>query len=280
LTVKFQKSNFEKNIRLKKYFHFRGKKIYYSDQGRGPAVLLIHGYLETGEVWDSFAEKLARHYRVLTIDLPGHGRSDIFAKTHTTEFMAETAEGLLKTVDVGKAFITGHSMGGYVTLAFLGMYPQKLTGYCLFHSHPFADTPEVAERRKNDIRMVEAGQKFILYPESVRKMYAASNPEKFKEAFEKSKKIASGISDEGITAVLRGLMIRPSRVHLMEEGKVPCLWILGEKDNYIQCEQMKSRVNLPANAEVVILKDSGHMGFIEEEEKSLQILQNFISKIL
>lgn len=279
MTGKFQKSNFEKNIKLKKYFHFRGKKIFYTDQGRGPAVLLIHGYLETGEIWDSFAGKLARNYRVLTIDLPGHGQSDIFAKTHTMEFLAETADGLLNTVAVGKAFIAGHSMGGYVTLAFLGMYPQKLTGYCLFHSHPFADTPEVSERRKNDIKMTEAGQKFMFYPESVRKMYAASNPEKFKEAFEKSMRIASGISDEGITAVLRGMMIRPSRVHLMEEGKVPCLWILGEKDNYINCRQMKSRVKLPANAEQIILNESGHMGFIEEEEKSLQVLQDFLRKI-
>ncbi len=264
---------------MKKYLHFRGKKIYYTDHGTGPVILLIHGYLETGEIWDSFADKLAGSYRVLTIDLPGHGQSDIFNHVHTMEFMATVAEHLLKSIGAEKAFVTGHSMGGYVTLAFLEMFPQRLSGYCLFHSHPFADTTEVLKRRQNDIRMVEAGQKFMLYPESVKKMYADSNLEKFHNAFERSKRIASEIRPEGITAVLRGMMARPSRVHIMEEGKVPCLWILGALDNYIQCDSMKTRVKLPPNAELVILENSGHMGFIEEEDKAVTTLNNFLKKI-
>jgi len=265
--------------KLKHYFHFRGKKIYYADKGVGQVIVLIHGYLETSEIWESFANSLAGSYRVLSLDLPGHGSSDIYNHTHTMEFMAEVTEGLLNATGTDKAFIIGHSMGGYVTLAFLEKSPHKLLGYCLFHSHPFADTPEVLKRRENDIQMIEAGKKFMIYPEAIRRMYADVNLEKFHDAIERSKRIASGIRDEGITAVLRGMMARPSRVHLMEEGKVPCLWILGEKDNYINCQQMKSRVRLPANAELVILNNSGHMGFIEEEEKSRQIVLNFLSKI-
>ncbi|MGQ9621614.1 MAG: alpha/beta fold hydrolase [Bacteroidales bacterium] len=264
---------------LKKYFHFSGKKVFYTDQGNGTPIMLIHGYLETSEIWESFAAKLAGTYRVLAIDLPGHGQSDIYNSTHSMEFMASVAEGLMNNTGVDRAFVVGHSMGGYVTLAFLEMVPHKLSGYCLFHSHPFADSTEVLKRRENEINMVEAGKKFMLYPDTVRRMYADSNFEKHHKEFERSKRIASEISSEGITAVLRGMMTRPSRVHVMEEGKVPCLWILGEKDNYIQCEQMKSRVKLPPNAELVILNDSGHIGFIEEEEKSLIVLNNFLSKI-
>ena len=268
------------SVRLKHYFHFRGKKIYYADKGRGQVIVLIHGYLETSEIWGSFAEALAGSYRVLTPDLPGHGNSDIFNHTHTMEFMADVTEALLSATGTERAFVAGHSMGGYVTLAFLEKFPHKLLGYCLFHSHPFADTPEVLKRRENDIRMVEAGKKFMLYPDAVRRMYADINLEKFHDAYERSKRIASGIRDEGITAVLRGMMTRPSRVHLMEEGKVPCLWILGAKDNYMQCESMKKRVKLPQNAELVILENSGHMGFIEEEERSLEVLRKFLDRII
>lgn len=264
---------------LKKYFHFQGKKIYYNDLGNGPAIVLIHGFLETSEIWNNFAAHLSEGYRVLAPDLPGHGQSDIFNHTHSMEFMATVIEGLLNAVGTERAFITGHSMGGYVTLAFLEKFPRKLSGYSLFHSHPFADTPEVLQRRKNDIATVTAGKKYMLYPDSVRRMYADVNIDKFHRAFERSKKIASGISAEGITAVLRGMMERPSRVHLMEEGKVPCLWILGAMDNYIPCETMKTRVKLPPDARLVILENSGHMGFIEEEEKAVNIILKFLKGI-
>lgn len=270
----------ENIVKLKNYFHFAGKKIFYTDQGRGPVIVLIHGYLETSEVWEDFAGSLADSFRVLAIDLPGHGNSDIFNHTHTMEFMADVTEALLNVTGTDRAFVTGHSMGGYVTLAFLEKYPHKLTGYCLFHSHPFADTPEVLKRRENDIKMVEGGKKFMLYPDAVKRMYADMNLEKFHDAFEKSKRIASGIRDEGITAVLRGMMARPSRVHLMEAGKVPCLWILGAKDNYIQCESMKTRIKLPPNAELVILENSGHMGFIEEKGRALEVIKRFINNII
>ena len=72
--------------------------------------------------------------------------------------------------------------------------------------------------------------------------------------------------DEGIIAVLNGMMARPSRLSVMEEGKVPCLWILGAMDNYIPCDTIQKRVKLPSNARVVVLEKSGHMGFIEEED--------------
>ncbi|HRT90783.1 MAG TPA: alpha/beta hydrolase [Bacteroidales bacterium] len=264
---------------MKKYFHHLGKKIYYSEYGSGPAIVLIHGYLETSDIWESFAVRLADGYKVLAIDLPGHGGSDVYSGTHTMEFMAEVTERLLFATGTEKAFLTGHSMGGYVTLAFLEKFPHKLTGYCLFHSHPFADTREVKERRKNDITLVESGRKFMLVAESVRKMYANDNLEKFKTALEKSKSIAGSIRPEGITAVLKGMMERPSRLHLMENESIPFLWILGAKDNYIDSGSMKNRVKMPAGSELHILENSGHMGFIEEEEKSAAIIHSFVKGI-
>ena len=80
--------------------------------------------------------------------------------------------------------------------------------------------------------------------------------------------IASGISGEGLIAVLNGMMARPSRLAVMEEGRVPCLWILGGMDNYIPYEAIQKRVMMPENSSVVVLRGSGHMGFVEEEELS------------
>jgi len=192
--------------------------------------------------------------------------------------MAEMIKELLESLEIGKAFLTGHSLGGYIALAFAEHFPDKLSGYCLFHSHPLADSPEAMEKREREINLVMAGKKDLMYPDNVAKMFAAQNLKKFNASLERSKQIACSIQGEGIIAVLKGMMARPSRLAVMEKGKVPCLWILGTMDNYIDCKQAQTKVKLPQNAELEILKNSGHLGFIEEEEKSLEILAEFVGK--
>ncbi len=259
---------------------YKGGRISYSDSGRGYPVILLHGYLESSETWNGFEEKLAGSFRVISIDLPGHGLSSIFSHTHTMEFMATVVKDLLESLNIKKTFLIGHSLGGYVALAFLELYPVYLSGYCLFHSQPLADTQEAVEKRKREILIVKAGKKELMYPENVTRMYSALNLEKFSEALRRSKDIAAQIPGDGIIAVLKGMMQRPSRLSYMEEGRVPCLWILGEADNYIPRHQIQAKVKLPENASVVVLKNSGHMGFIEEQEKSLQIVKAFIEKLV
>jgi pimeloyl-ACP methyl ester carboxylesterase len=268
--------NFVKTEGMKRYIHFDGKKINYSDEGAGHPVVLLHGYLETADIWDDFVSLISGSFRVISINLPGHGHSDIYRETHSMEFLAEAVNGLMGSLGIEKAFLAGHSLGGYVALAFVEKYPSKLSGYCLFHSHPFADSSEAVQKREREILIVKAGKKFLMYPENVKRMFADCNVEKFSDQLERSKKIASGIPAEGIIAVLRGMIARPSRLKLMEEGLVPCLWILGSMDNYIPCEAIKQKVKLPANARLLVLENSGHLGFIEEKERSAAALTDFI----
>jgi pimeloyl-ACP methyl ester carboxylesterase len=267
-----------KHISMGEFFKYKDGNIHYSDQGKGKPILLIHGYLETQEVWDSFARRLSVKYRVISVDLPGHGGSDLMTEIHTMESISDILKDLIAYLGIEKVFITGHSLGGYIALAFADLFPEMLSGYCLFHSHPFADTPEALEKREREIALVRAGKKDLMYPENVAKMYATINLDKFQTGLQRSKEIASSIHGEAIIAVLRGMMARPSRLAVMASGRVPCLWILGAMDNYINCETAQAKVRLPANAELVILKNSGHMGFIEEEEESLRILTGFVGK--
>lgn len=263
---------------MKKIYRYGKGVISYRDQGKGKVIVLVHGYLETSEIWAGFARKLAESFRVISVDLPGHGGSDIYSDVHTVEFMATVIRDLTEDTGTGKIFIAGHSMGGYVTLAFADLYPGKLTGYCLFHSHPFADTPEVVKRRKMEIRLIKAGKWNMFFSESIQKMFASKNLEKFEAELQHSKEISATIPGEAIISVLNGMMARPSRLPVMEKGRIPLLWILGELDNYINCRQMQGRVRLPGNAELCVLPDSGHMGFVEEEEHSLEILAEFVNK--
>jgi pimeloyl-ACP methyl ester carboxylesterase len=258
------------------YILYNDGKIYYSDIGEGDIIVLLHGYLETSDIWSGFAKKLASGYRVISIDLPGHGLSKVYGECHTMEFMAGAVKCLLDNLNIKKIFLAGHSLGGYVSLAFVDLYPEMLTGYCLFHSHPFEDSRDTLQKREREIKVVRSGKKYLLYPENILMMYASENIGKFREALQRSKDIASTIRDEGIIAILNGMMVRPSRLSVIEKGKVPCLWILGGKDNYISCKAVQEKVKLPANAKVVILEKSGHMGFVEEEDLSVKVLTDFI----
>ncbi|HKK40944.1 MAG TPA: alpha/beta fold hydrolase [Bacteroidales bacterium] len=253
-----------------------GKRISYTDSSTGYPVVLIHGYLETSESWDGFADKLAEGFRVIAIDLPGHGSSDLIGETQTMEDLATSVKSLLDNLGISDFFLIGHSLGGYITLAFVEMFKSVLSGYCLFHSHPFPDTDEAIEKRKKEVAMAQSGQKELFYRENVKMMFAGQDLKKCLSAVEKAVDIASGIDARGISAVLKGMMLRPSRLNVVEEGEVPFLWILGALDKYIDCNKVRAKIAMPVNASLVILEASGHMGFIEEQDKAVAIVSEFI----
>ncbi len=261
------------------YLVFNGRRINYSVTGTGVPVVLLHGYLESSAVWNGFMQKLSAEFRVIAIDLPGHGLSDTYGETHSMEFMAAVVKDVLDSLCINKVFMAGHSLGGYVTLACAELFPDSLSGYCLFHSQPFQDTPEAIEKRLREIALVRAGKKDLVYLANVKKMFAATNLELFSEPVRRSVEIASEIPAEGIIAVLNGMITRPSRLHIMEEGGLPCLWILGSMDNYIPLDDIRRKVKLSSGTKLVILNNSGHMGFIEEEDLSVSIISDFIQSI-
>jgi pimeloyl-ACP methyl ester carboxylesterase len=127
-------------------FSYKGGEIHYSVTGNGFPVVLLHGYLESSEVWDGFVKRLSSRFKVISIDLPGHGLSSVYGEIHTMEFLATAVKELTDSLNLKKIFLTGHSLGGYVTLAFLEFFPEYLSGYCLFHSQPFADSEEAIEK--------------------------------------------------------------------------------------------------------------------------------------
>ncbi len=259
---------------------YSGKKVYYEVQGEGLPVVLLHGYLESLRIWDGFAEELAERVKVITVDLPGHGRSEVLGDTHTMEELAGAVRKVMEVAVPGeKVLLTGHSLGGYVTLAFAEKYPELLAGFCLFHSHPLADTDEVRKNRQREIGLVEAGKKELIYQVNVPKAFAEKNVERFAKEVARAVEIAKNTPDAGIAAMLRGMMLRPDRRDLLENASLPVLWILGRGDRYILYEKITATVHPSGNVQVSVLEDSGHMGFIEEKDRSLEILNDFADRI-
>jgi pimeloyl-ACP methyl ester carboxylesterase len=258
---------------------FEGIAVKYSVEGKGMPVVLLHGYLLSGDAWRPLSDLLAATFRVISVDIPGHGGSGVAGDTHTMEFIAEAVRTVLNDACENKVLLAGHSLGGYAALAFAEKYPEMLTGYVLFHSHPYADTPESILKRKREIEVVMKGKKNIMYPANISMMFAERNLKAMPAALTKLRKLASGNPAEGIVALLNGMIARPQRTSVIEEGEVPLLWILGRGDRYFSPEAAMRGIKTPANAQVVILENSGHLGFIEETERSAELISEFARKL-
>ena len=137
--------------------------VHVCDSERGDrCVVLLHGYLESMLVWEDFIPLLYKSVRVVTLDLPGHGISEVKGPVHTMEWLADVTAGALQALGIGRCTLVGHSMGGYVALACCERHPELLDGIVLFSSTPDADSDEKRSGREREIALVEAGKKELL----------------------------------------------------------------------------------------------------------------------
>ena len=147
---------------MSSYLLVKNKKIFFTDYGEGKTIVLLHGYLESLEIWGVFSKELSKNFRVISIDIPGHGESEYFADKHTMEAISERVYLTLKKLHIKTCFMIGHSMGGYVTLMFHKLFPEMLSGFSLFHSHPFADSKESINKRLREIELIKNGKKDLI----------------------------------------------------------------------------------------------------------------------
>ncbi|MEZ5071198.1 MAG: alpha/beta fold hydrolase [Bacteroidales bacterium] len=144
---------------MKKVRRMRGVDVVYYDEGDGPCVVLLHGYLESAAIWGPFARTLTGRFRVLRMDLPGHGESGTWGSIHRMEDLATTVRDIVEEEGLRRILLVGHSMGGYVTMAFADLYPELLAGYVLLHSTPFADSEEKKQNRDREISLIQCGKR-------------------------------------------------------------------------------------------------------------------------
>ncbi len=255
------------------------KHISYLKKGNGKAIVLLHGYLESKEIWYEFAEALSDNYLVIVPDLPGHGKSALADNNLSVEKMAQSVYDVLEHEKIDKCFLVGHSMGGYVALAFLELFPDKLSALSLFHSSPYADTDEKRKNRDREINIIRQGKKQQVYTAHFPNTFAKENVVKFAKEIEKMNERAKNMSDEGIIAALEAMKKRPDRSVLLKNAKVPIQYIIGEQDNFIPMSIL-DKLQLPDNSELVVLEKSGHNGFIEEKENALKAIKGFAEKYL
>lgn len=264
---------------MRKTVMFKGVELSYTDNGSGSCICLLHGYLETAEIWEDFVNRLTDRFRVITMDLPGHGWSGTWGDEHSMVDLAASTKKILDAEGINKGIVVGHSMGGYVTMAFASLYPDRLNGYVLFHSTCFADTPEKKLNRDREISLVLCGRKRQIINVNIPKAFADDNVERLNEQIGRAQEIAYQNEDPGIVALLRGMKSREDRSATLSDSSLPLLLIGGMKDNYIPPEVFEKLAAMAPHASLVKLPGSGHMGFIEEAGTSARALLEFAEKV-
>ena len=183
--------------------------LHVCDSQKGDkCVVLLHGYLESMLVWEDFVPFLYKELRVVTLDLPGHGISVVTGEEHSMEFLADTVADALRALGIPRCTLVGHSMGGYVALAFCERHPDMLNGVVLLSSTPNADTPEKSENRRREIALVKAGKKDALARVAPEAGFAEDNRTRMKDYIEDLTEQVAVTEDEGIVALLNGMIAR------------------------------------------------------------------------
>lgn len=265
---------------MKKKILFRNKELIYNTSGKAEntAVVFLHGYLENSSIWTDFIKLLEQDYYIICPDIPGHGESEHFAECHDMDTLAEAIDLIVREEKLSKFHLTGHSMGGYLALAYLHAFEKKLYSCTLFHSTIYADTEEKKNNRDREIQLIREGKKELIINSNIPKAFADDNLNTFSKLIEQAKETGLSNQNQGIISLLEGMKSRPERSRVIKNSKVPILVIGGEKDNYIPIDVLKNMVNSGTNIELSVLKNSGHMGFMEEKQTSANILTNFFKR--
>lgn len=263
-----------------KFIMAGGTAVRVSDTVRGDhAVLLLHGYLESLDVWDDFTELLAPHVRVVALDLPGHGVSEIKGEEHTMEFLADTAYAAMNALGVGRAVVAGHSMGGYVALEMLRKYPEVMDGLVLLHSTPYADDEKKRDDRLREVNLILGGKKEFIARNFPHVGFAPQNRAAMADAIAGLSEQISMTEDAGIVAVLRGIRDRKDLSDVMREAKVPEMMVFGRYDHYVSPDVGAALAAAQPQAQTVWLENSGHMGFMEEPQATADALLGFVRRV-
>ena len=254
---------------------YKGISVYYSQKGKGKNVVLLHGFLESSTIWKDLASKISKSHRVVSIDLLGHGKTGCLGYIHTMEQMAEAVEGVLCHLKIKEATLIGHSMGGYVALAFAEIYPEKVNGLCLMNSTAMDDSPEKKENRDRAIEALKQNHKTFIRM-SIANLFRPKNRIIFSKEILNLKNEALQFPLQGIIAALEGMKIRKNRVELFRNATYKKLMIIGLNDPALQYSTLINQTK-DSDVDVVELPD-GHMSFIENKKEITYTIMHFIEK--
>lgn len=263
---------------MNKELLYQNKKIFYRTEGKGKPVIFIHGFGEDGEVWKHQIEFLKDRFQLIIPDLPGSGQSEMIDDM-SVEGMAEVIHLIIRNENLDRCIVIGHSMGGYIMLAFAEKYPEYLNAFGLFHSTAYPDNEEKKANRLKSIGFIKENGTFEFLKNSTPNLFSQKTKDENPELIGEFIKQLNDFSASALISYYEAMMHRPNRVSVLENSKIPVLFIIGEQDKAVPLQDSLEQCHLPEKSYIHILQHSAHMGMLEETDKSNRALEDFLTDI-
>jgi pimeloyl-ACP methyl ester carboxylesterase len=256
---------------------FQQHPIHYSVIGKGAAVMLIHGFAEDNSIWNDITAALSENYQLILPNIPGSGGSPAITKQQSVDEYAAAMLAIFQEEQFTNAVVIGHSMGGYIALAMAEKKPAVIKALGLFHSSAYADDAlKIATRHKAISFLQENGSQAFLKT-NLAGLFA--DPLQHKKSIEKLLQNAENCSRDTLIQYYEAMIKRPDRTDLLVTAKFPVLFVMGLEDKAVPFSHSLQQSHLPPIGHISILRESAHMGMIEEPAKCLLVLTDFLRAI-
>ncbi|MBX3101198.1 MAG: alpha/beta hydrolase [Bacteroidetes bacterium] len=255
-----------------KHLLIHGIDTRYRVQGSGPDLVLLHGFMESHEVFTHLLPPLAAHYRVTVADLPGHGGTGISPAYASLAAWGEWLHHLMETLGLEQPVVVGHSLGGYVALAYAHRHPQQLGGLGLWHSTAYADSDERRLSRDKGIAFVRQHGVSPFAEGLLPHLFPGNGQQHLPKVLP----IAIRTSPEGVTTALKAMKDRPNHSSLLRKITCPVLFLHGWQDGIIPAEDILEQARMPKRSLLAGMRQVAHMGMYEAPEDCQKALQAFM----
>lgn len=248
--------------------------FFYTDQGKGFPVILIHGFCETHEVWTRFAQQLSKDFRVISVDLPGFGKSKSLPEGFSVADAASKINDLIKQLEITACIPIGHSLGGYVTLAMVNQQTSLFSGFGLFHSTAYADSEERKAARNKVIEFVSKNG----VPAFIETFIPPLFHDKTNTYIPFAVKMALQTKQETLIGYAKAMRERQDLTSVIKKYNKPIIFIAGERDTVIPLETLEKQAKLAAKPYLYVIPNVAHMGMFEQEAETLNLIRGFLVK--
>ena len=251
--------------------------LHYHSAGAGDTnLVLLHGYCENNTCFNEQVLFFKDHCKVITIDLPGFGKSEPI-KGISIDGMAQEVKEVLDGLNLSHCVLMGHSMGAYVALAFAELFPAFLRGLGLIHSTAIADTDERKAKRNQVIEFITKHGKEPFIDTFISALFKEPAPREHTQIAVREALVSN---TEGIIEAAKAMRDRPDRTHILSKLTIPVFFAVGKYDSLIPEQAMFEQAASCQIAHIAYLSNSAHMGMVEEaallNEKMLSYLQFLI----